>query len=81
MLFNMVLKTFNLEDETYRKFSEFCRENGLSMSKQVDIFIKAQIEESPKVREDYLKKLEAIRKGRFINVGTFEDFEKLKKKI
>tara|TARA_Y100000034_G_C6836179_1_gene377896 strand:- start:401 stop:634 length:234 start_codon:yes stop_codon:yes gene_type:complete len=77
----MVLKTFNLEDETYRKFSEFCRENGLSMSKQVDIFIKAQIEESPKVREDYLKKLEAIRKGRFINVGTFEDFEKLKKKI
>tara|TARA_Y100000034_G_C6631533_1_gene275719 strand:- start:296 stop:508 length:213 start_codon:yes stop_codon:yes gene_type:complete len=64
----MVLKTFNLEDETYRKFSEFCRENGLSMSKQVDIFIKAQIEESPKVRENYLKKLEAIRRGRFIKV-------------
>ena len=64
----MVLKTFNLEDETYRKFSEFCRENGLSMSKQIDIFIKAQIEESPKVREEYLKKLEAIRKGRFIKV-------------
>ena len=68
MLFKMVLKTFNLEDETYRKFSEFCRENGLSMSKQVDIFIKAQIEESPKVRENYLKKLEAIRRGRFIKV-------------
>ena len=68
MLFNMVLKTFNLEDETYRKFSEFCRENGLSMSKQVDIFIKAQIEEIPKVRENYLQKLEAIRKGRFIKI-------------
>jgi PHP family Zn ribbon phosphoesterase len=64
----MVLKTFNLEDETYRKFSEFCRENGLSMSKQVDIFIKAQIEEIPKVRENYLQKLEAIRKGRFIKI-------------
>jgi antitoxin component of RelBE/YafQ-DinJ toxin-antitoxin module len=72
----MVLKTFNLDNETYDKFSEFCKENGLSMSKQVDIFIKAQIEESPKVREEYLKKLELIRKGRFIKVGNFEDFNK-----
>jgi len=72
----MVLKTFNLDNETYDKFSEFCKENGLSMSKQVDIFIKAQIEESPKVREEYLKKLELIRKGRFIKIGNFEDFNK-----
>jgi hypothetical protein len=72
----MVLKTFNLDNETYDKFSEFCKENGLSMSKQVDIFIKAQIEESPKVREEYLKRLELIRKGRFIKVGSFDDFNK-----
>ena len=72
----MVLKTFNLDNETYDKFSEFCKENGLSMSKQIDIFIKAQIEESPKVREEYLKRLELIRKGRFIKVGSFEDFNK-----
>jgi hypothetical protein len=72
----MVLKTFNLDNETYDKFSEFCKENGLSMSKQVDIFIKAQIEESPKVREEYLKKLELIRRGRFIKVGGFENFNK-----
>ncbi len=72
----MVLKTFNLDNETYDKFSEFCKENGLSMSKQIDIFIKAQIEESPKVREEYLKRLELIRKGRFIKVGSFEDFSK-----
>jgi len=72
----MVLKTFNLDNETYDKFSEFCKENGLSMSKQIDIFIKAQIEESPKVREEYLKKLELIRKGRFIKVGSFENFNK-----
>lgn len=64
----MVLKTFNLEEGTYKKFSEFCKENGLSMSKQIDIFIKAQIEEEPQVREEYLKKLEAIRRGRFIKV-------------
>jgi len=69
----MVLKTFNLNEETYKKFSEFCRENGISMSKQVDIFIKAQLEEKPKVREEYLRKLEAIRKGRFIKVKNVND--------
>ena len=67
----MVLKTFNLDDQTYRKFSEYCRENGISMSKQVDLFIKAQLEEEPKVREEYLKKLERIRKGKFIRVDSF----------
>lgn len=72
----MVLKTFNLDDETYKKFSEFCKENGLSMSKQIDIFIKAQLEEEPKVREEYLKKLERIRRGKFIKVGSFENFSK-----
>ncbi|HOW37131.1 MAG TPA: hypothetical protein PLK34_02695 [Candidatus Pacearchaeota archaeon] len=72
----MALKTFNLDNEAYGKFSEFCKENGLSMSKQIEIFIKAQIEENPKVREGYLRKLELIRKGKFIKVGKFEDFNK-----
>jgi len=64
----MVLKTFNLDENTYKKFSEFCKENGISMSKQINIFIKAQIEEEPEIREEYLKKLEKIRKGKFIKV-------------
>ena len=72
----MVLKTFNIEEEVYNKFAQFCKENGISMSKQVNIFIKAQVEEEPKVREEYLKKLDIIRKGKFINIGTFENFKK-----
>ncbi|MBS3150903.1 hypothetical protein J4443_00800 [Candidatus Woesearchaeota archaeon] len=72
----MVLKTFNLEEDVYKKFSDFCKENGISMSKQINIFIQSQIEEEPKVREEYLKKLETIRKGKFINVGTLDDFKK-----
>ena len=72
----MVIKTFNLEEDVYKKFADFCRENGLSMSKQVNIFIKAQIEVKPKVREEYLQKLDMIRKGRFIKVGNIEDFNK-----
>ncbi len=72
----MVLKTFNLDEQTYRKFSQYCRENGISMSKQVETFIKAQVEENPKARQEYLQKLEAIRRGKFINIGTAEDFKK-----
>jgi antitoxin component of RelBE/YafQ-DinJ toxin-antitoxin module len=72
----MVIKTFNLEEEAYKKFADFCKENGLSMSNQVNIFIKAQIEVKPKVREEYLQKLDLIRKGRFIKVGSIEDFKK-----
>jgi len=72
----MVLKTFNLGEETYKKFSEYCKANGLSMSKQVEFFISAQIAEEPKVRKEYLEKLERIKRGKFINVGSFEEFEK-----
>ncbi len=68
----MVLKTFNLDDETYKKFSEFCKENGISMSKQVNFFIQSQMAEEPKVREEYLKKLERIRGGKFVKVTDFK---------
>ena len=72
----MVLKTFNIDETTYKNFSEFCKENGISMSKQIEIFIKSQLEEKPKVREEYIKKLETIRKGKFIRIGNIEDFKK-----
>lgn len=72
----MALKTFNINPEVYKRFSNICKSNGISMSKQVEVFIKAQLEEKPKVRKEYLEKLERIRKGNFINVGNFEDFEK-----
>ena len=73
----MVLKTFNLEPETYAKFAEFCKAHGISMSKQINIFISSQIEEEPKVREEYLKKLMKIRQhGKYKEYNSFEDFEK-----
>ena len=77
----MALKTFNLDEEAYKEFSEFCKENGISMSKQIEIFIKSQLEEKPKVRAEYLQKLEVIRKGKFIKVGNFEDFNKRYKQM
>ena len=72
----MVLKTFNLEENVYKKFSEFCKANGISMSKQINIFINAQVAEEPKVREEYLRKLDMIRKGRFIRYSSVEDLRK-----
>ncbi len=72
----MVLKTFNLDGETYKKFSEFCKQHGLSMSKQVNIFIESQITEEPEIREEYIKKLERIRKGRFISFNSVEDLDR-----
>ncbi len=68
----MVLKTFNLDEKTYKNFSEFCKEHGLSMSKQVNLFIEMQIEEEPEVKKKYLKKLDRIsKKGKFIEVKDF----------
>jgi antitoxin component of RelBE/YafQ-DinJ toxin-antitoxin module len=72
----MVIKTFNLEEDVYKQFADFCKAHGLSMSKQINIFIKSQIETEPKVREEYLQRLESIRKGRFIKVGSIENFKK-----
>ena len=75
----MVLKTFNLDEDTYKRFSDFCKENGISMSKQINIFIETQVEEKPEVRKEYIKKLEALRKGKYSK--TFSSIGELRKKI
>ena len=69
----MVLKTFNVSEEVYLRFSRFCKEYGISMSKQVEMFMASQIEEEPKVRREYLEKLDKIRKGRFVRIKNFDE--------
>ena len=70
----MVIKTFNVSAETYAEFSQYCKEIGVSMSKQVDIFMKSQVAEEPVVRADYLRKLNALRAGPFIKIkGSLKD--------
>ncbi|MEK6824312.1 MAG: hypothetical protein AABX12_04800 [Nanoarchaeota archaeon] len=39
----MALKTFNLDEKSYRKYSAHCKEHGISMSKQVDKFIAQEV--------------------------------------
>lgn len=39
-----VLKTFNLDPENYEKFSSHCKDEGISMSRRVDNFIRTELE-------------------------------------
>ena len=69
----MVLKTFSVQEAVYDRFSRFCKEHGMSMSKQVEFFMEYMVEEEPEAKEEYLKKLSRIRKGKFISVKSFAE--------
>jgi hypothetical protein len=71
----MVLKTFNVEDRTYKQFSDFCKGQGLSMSKQVEFFMRSVIEEEPTAKEEYIKKLDRIRKQKSMRIGNLTNFK------
>jgi len=72
----MVLKTFNVSEEVYGKFSRFCREHGISMSKQVEIFMEFQMGEK-EIKSSYLKKLDKIRKGKYYKFNTVAELRKM----
>ncbi|MGV8172052.1 MAG: hypothetical protein ACP5OA_05145 [Candidatus Woesearchaeota archaeon] len=73
----MAIKTFNIEEDVYKQFSGFCKDNGISMSKQVEFFMRSVIEEEPTAKKEYLAKLERIRKGKSIKVDNFAERYKL----
>ena len=56
----MALKTFNLDNEVYKEFSEHCKKNGISMSKKIENFIRQEIEQirKPKTKQETYKKIE-----------------------
>jgi len=72
----MVLKTFNVAEDTFSQFSSICKSNGISMSKQVDLFIESFVKEEPQARKEYLEKLAKIRAKSSLMVGSLEDFKK-----
>ena len=41
----MAIKTFNIDEETYKQFSNHCKEHGISMSKKIEKFIQKEIEQ------------------------------------
>jgi len=69
----MALKTFNLDEDVYARFRNYCKKHGVSMSKQVELFMNSQIEDEPEARKEYLKRLEDIRGGKFLKVESFAE--------
>jgi len=73
----MVLKTFNIDENIYKKFSAFCKNLGISMSKQIEFFMESFIsndkQKDDKIRKKYLKELEKIRKGKFMKLKSFAE--------
>ena len=39
----MALKTFNIDEATYKEFSKHCKKKGISMSKKIDTFISEEL--------------------------------------
>ncbi len=70
----MTIKSFNVNEDIYAQFAHFCKAHGVSMSKQVELFMESQIEDDPKAKAEYLEKLERIRKGRFVRVDNFAKY-------
>ena len=59
----MTLKTFNLDEEVYKEFSKHCKENGISMSKKVENFIRKEVHliKNPKKKENNeIKKVDSV---------------------
>ncbi len=40
----MALKTFNIDAKVYEKYSKHCKKKGMSMSKQIENFLRKEIE-------------------------------------
>jgi len=66
----MTLKTFNVQEEIYQKFSKFCKSRGISMSKQVELFMESQMEPEKDIKGSYHKKLNKIREGKYHKFNT-----------
>ncbi len=74
MLFKVVfvvVKSFNVSEDIYRRFALFCRERGISMSRQVQFFMESVLDKEPQASKKFLKRLDKVRSGKFIVVEDF----------
>jgi len=69
----MVVRSFNVAEDVYGRFMAFCRARGVSMSKQIEMFMQAQISDEPEVKQEYLEKLEQIRKGKYLKFSSLDE--------
>ena len=65
----MALKTFNINEGVYKNYSKHCKNKGISMSKQVENFLKAEIERITDVQSERGIDIKKIERG-------MKDFDK-----
>ena len=73
----MVLKTFNVQEVVHKRFSNFCKERGVSMSKQIEWFMESMVAEDKEVRKEYLEKLERIKKGKYHKFSSIVELREM----
>ena len=75
MLYNkMVIKTFNIDEEIYKTFSEHCKKNGISMSKRVENFLKEEVSKIKFKTQDRSNKKEIGKPTMNQNNHTFSKY-------
>ncbi len=45
----MAIKTFNIDEKIYKEYLKHCKKEGISMSRKVENFIKAELEKLSKL--------------------------------
>ena len=68
----MSVKSFSISDDVYEKYSSECKRLGLNMSKQIENFMKFQLEKEFVVREEYIDRMNKIRMEHFKPVPDFD---------
>ncbi len=68
----MGIKTFNIDEEIYNEYRKLCKANGLSMSKQIEIFLASQVAKG-KQRRKLKDQLEGTKKGEFSKEDLIEE--------
>lgn len=61
----MGIKSFSISDEVYEKYSAECKRLGLNMSRQIENFMRFQLEEEFLVRDDHAERIREVRRKRF----------------
>ena len=59
----MALKTFNVDPDVYKRFSGFCKGNGINMSKQVELFMASFVEDDLAAKKSIVAKLDRNKKA------------------
>ena len=68
----MALKTFNIDEIVYKNYSKHCKNRGISMSKQIENFLKEEVGKITSLPNNKNKKFQKIEKISKNSCGLIE---------